>query len=213
MKYYKLITLADTFESLVKESFPKDSKELSTILNNLDELETFKERQEYAELNLDHISSGSSRIAYLTPNKTVIKLAKNKKGLAQNEAEANSKIESKYLNKVLDYSDDYIWIETKYLKSITEKEFEELTDIDFNDFGDCIKYQLRKISSDADMKKPKSFDDIKTKEIFLEISKIGKVNDLMPGDLARISSYGQLSGHPVLLDIGLTKKIFENLYE
>ena len=49
---------------------------------------------EYAEANLQHISSGSSRVIYKSGDKA-IKLAKNDRGVAQNKAEANPKMKSK----------------------------------------------------------------------------------------------------------------------
>jgi hypothetical protein len=35
----------------------------------------------------------------------------------------------------------------------------------------------------------------------------------MPGDLARISSWGTKDGRPVLIDAGLTADVFANFYE
>jgi hypothetical protein len=195
-----------------KESLPENSDNLSTILKNIEKLETYKARKAYAEKNLEHLSSGSSRIVYLTTDKTVIKLAKNDKGIAQNKAEANPKVKSKYINKIIGKAKNYSWIQTAYLDKLTEKEFEEITGINFEDFGDCIKYGLRELSS-SKKKKPSTFDGISKTEIYKEIEKVGKKNSLMGGDFARISSYGVKDGHPVLIDTGLTKQIFESLYE
>ena len=58
---------------------------------------------------------------YLTPEKTILKLAKNDKGIAQNKAESHPKVKSKYINKILAYSKKYTWIETVYLDKMTEK--------------------------------------------------------------------------------------------
>lgn len=215
MNVNKLLKFASMFYSIAKsesEKLPDNSKDLKTILKNLEELETYSSRKKYAEKNLKHLSSGSSRIVYLTPEKTVLKLAKNDKGIAQNKAEANPKKKSKYINKILSHAKHYEWIETSYLDKITEKQFKKMTDLDFDEFGDCVRYALRNISSSS-IEKPESYDDISKTEIFKEIVEIGKKNNLMPGDLARISSFGQKDGHPVLIDAGLTKKIFEEFYE
>jgi len=216
MNIDKILKMASEFESLAateKEELPENSKDLKTVLKNIQNLKTFNARKKYAEKNLKHLSSGSSRIVYLTPKDTIIKLAKNERGLAQNKVESNPKVKSKYLNKILDKASNYSWIQTYYLNKITEKQFKKMIDIDFDDFGDCIKYALRKVSSDKDIDKPDSFDEISKTDFFKDIEKIGKKNDLMPGDLARISSWLTNKEYPILGDAGLTRKIFEEFYE
>jgi hypothetical protein len=197
------------------EELPANSSDLKTVLANLEKLETYAARKKYAEANLEHLSSGSSRITYLTPDKTVIKLAKNDRGLAQNKEEvaANSKCNSKYLNKVLKNVSNYYWIEVPFLDKITEKKFKEMTGIDFDDFGEALRYSLRSISGNTDKEKPSDYEEITKSDLFKEISDIGKKLDLMPGDLARISSWGVKEGNPVLIDCGLTKKVFADHYE
>src|SRR5580698_4736904 len=216
MRPNKLLRFANIFYSLASgEELPANSSDLKTVLANLEKLETYAARKKYAEANLEHLSSGSSRITYLTPDKTVIKLAKNDRGLAQNKEEvaANSKCNSKYLNKVLKNVSNYYWIEVPFLDKITEKKFKEMTGIDFDDFGEALRYSLRSISGNTDKEKPSDYEEITKSDLFKEISDIGKKLDLMPGDLARVSSYGIKDNHPVLADVGLNKKVYEAFYE
>jgi hypothetical protein len=216
MRPNKLLRFANIFYSLATgEELPANSSDLKTVLANLEKLETYAARKKYAEANLEHLSSGSSRITYLTPDKTVIKLAKNDRGLAQNKEEvaANSKCNSKYLNKVLKNVSNYYWIEVPFLDKITEKKFKEMTGIDFDDFGEALRYSLRSISGNTDKEKPSDYEEITKSDLFKEISDIGKKLDLMPGDLARVSSYGIKDNHPVLADVGLTKNVYEAFYE
>jgi hypothetical protein len=216
MRPNKLLRFANIFYSLaIGEELPANSSDLKTVLANLEKLETYAARKKYAEANLEHLSSGSSRITYLTPDKTVIKLAKNDRGLAQNKEEvaANSKCNSKYLNSVLGSSPNYFWIEVPFLDKITEKIFRNITGLDFDDFGEALRYSLRKISGNTNKEKPNEYDKIIKSDLFKELSEIGKELDLMPGDLARISSYGLRDNHPVLADAGLTKKVYEDYYE
>jgi hypothetical protein len=209
----RLLKFANMFCAMATgEEMPSDSKELDTILDNLEHLETHKARKEYAETNLKHFSSGSSRIVYLTPDKTIVKLAANDKGLAQNKAESHPAMKSKYLNPIIKHAKNYAWIETHYREKITEKQFEELTGLNFKDFGEAIRYGLREISGN-DKKKPKHFDDIKDSDIYKEMVKIGKAGSLLGGDLARISSFGIKDNHPILLDAGLSKKVFSDFYD
>lgn len=210
----KILKLANLFQVLAaSEDLPADSKDLKTILKNLEELENYNSRKEYAEKNLKHLSSGSSRIVYLTPEKTILKLAKNDKGIAQNKAESNPKMKSKYLNEVISSAKDNSWMETHYLDKITVKDFEEMTDLKFEDFGDAIRYALKSVSGNTDIKKPKNFDEVEKSEIYKEVKKVGAEFKLMPGDLARISSWGTKDGRPVLIDAGLTKDVFADFYE
>lgn len=210
----KLLRFATMFCSLAAgEVLPADSEDLRTVLSNLEHLETYSARKEYAEANLSHLSSGSSRIVYLTNDKTVIKLAKNDKGLAQNKAEANPEMKSKYTNKILSCAKNNAWIEVPYLEKIHTSQFKKMTGLEFNDFGDAIRYGLKDVSGNSDQEKPKNFEEVAKSDIYREVRDIGEKCKLMPGDIARISSWGTKEGHPVLIDTGLTKDVFADFYE
>lgn len=214
MNANKLLRFANIFYSLAtSEELPADSKDLTVVLANLEKLETYSARKQYAEKNLEHLSSGSSRIVYLTRDRKVVKLAKNDKGLAQNKAEANPKMKSKFLNPILHHAKDYAWIETHYLDKITTKQFEEMTGIAFSDFGEAIRFGLKNVSQNSDQTKPKSFDKVVSSEIYKEMKRVGEQFKLLPGDLARISSWGVKDKHPVLLDAGLTSSVYDSYYE
>src|SRR5882724_41780 len=101
--------------------------ELKSLLNTMEKLDSFSAQKEFAEENFKHLSSGSSRLVYSYSDKIVIKLAKNEKGLAQNKAEANPKMKSKFLNKILDHAKDFSWIKTCLLEKIDAADFEKMT--------------------------------------------------------------------------------------
>lgn len=210
----KLLRFANYFYSLAaKEKLPENSKDLKIILKNIEVLETYNARKKYAEKNLKHLSSGSSRIVYLTDNKTVIKLAKNDRGIAQNKVESNPKMKSSFLNLIINKADNNAWIETHFLDKITEKEFKKMTELDFEDFGNAIRYSLKNVSGNSGKEKPKNFDKVSKSSIYKEIKDIGLKFKLMPGDLARISSWGTKEGRPILIDSGLNKDVFADYYE
>jgi len=210
----KLLRFANMFYSLaVGEELPSDSDDLKVVLSNIEGLETYNARKNYAERNLKHLSSGSSRIVYLTPSKTIIKLAKNDKGIAQNKAEANPEMKSKYLNQIISSSKNDAWLETHYLDKITEKEFEQMTGLKFEDFGDSLRYGLKDVSGNKDIEKPKEFEKVSKTDIYKELRDIGERFKLLPGDIARISSWGTKDGRPILIDAGLTRDIFDEFYE
>jgi len=210
----KLLRFANMFHSLAaSEELPADSKELKTVLSNLAKLETYNARKQYAEKNLTHLSSGSSRIVYLTPGKTIVKVAKNDKGIAQNKAEANPEMKSKFLNEILGHATNYAWIETCYLDKITTKQFEEMTGIPFSDFDEAIRFGLKNVSDNKDLTKPKNFDRVSDSEVYKEMKRVGERFKLMPGDIARISSWGTKDDRPILIDAGLTAQVFADFYE
>jgi hypothetical protein len=210
----KLLRLTSLYYSLASgEELPQDSDNLKTILNNLENLETYEARKKYAEANLKRLSSGSSRLVYLTKNNTVIKLASGDKGIAQNKVEAGPGMKSKYINKILNCAKNYTWIEVPFLEKITEKEFEKMTGINFKDFGEAIRYGLRDISGNSDKEKPAHFNEVSKSDIYKELKDVGERELVMPGDLARISSWGTKDGKPIIIDAGLNKNVFEKYYD
>lgn len=214
MNINKLLRFANLYYSLASsEELPADSKDLKTVLKNISNLETYTARKNYAEKNLKHLSSGSSRIVYLTPEKTIVKLAKNDKGIAQNKAEANPKMRSKFINEILGHAENYSWIETHYLDKISTKDFEKMTGLKFDDFGDSVRYALKNVSGNSDLEKPSGFEKVEKSDIYKEVKKVGQEFKLMPGDLARISSWGTKDGRPILIDAGLTAEVFADYYE
>lgn len=207
MNINKIIALTRLF------AMAAEVKTNEQILKELSSLETFKDRVDYAEKHLEHISSGSSRVIYKLNDKTALKLAKNSRGIAQNKAEANPKMKSKYINKTLEADKNGIWKTSPFLDKITEKEFEEITGINFKDFGNALSYGLKSVSENSEVEKPKHFNEISESEMYKELIKLGKEFDLMPGDMERISSWCKDSEGVKLVDVGLTKKIFEDFYE
>jgi hypothetical protein len=199
---------AQLFYALATEKAP-----LETVLKQLSTLETFKDRVDYAEEHLEHLSSGSSRVIYRLPDGRVLKLAKNERGRAQNKAEGNPKMKSKFINETLKMDPEGQWKISPYLEKITEKEFEKMTGIPFKDFGEAIRYGLREVSGNEDNPKPDNFSEIEKLELYQELVKLGRRFSLLGGDLARISSWGQKDNHPVALDAGLTKDIYDEFYE
>lgn len=215
MSLNNLLKLAESFYSLAlkAEKLPKNSNSLSTILSNVSKLDNFNSRIKYCEKNLKHLSSGSSRIVYLTSNNNVIKLAKNEKGIDQNKSEAKLKTKSKYFNLVSNYDKNFLWIQVPYIDKITENDFKEITSINFKDFGKCIMYGLKKIEENPDIKKPKHFDEISQNSLYKEVVEVGKKYNLLPGDLDRISSWGAKNNIPVVIDCGLTKETYKKHYD
>ena len=105
-------------------------------------METFKSlgshagRNRYAAEHLKRIGSGSSRIVYKIDDEKVLKLAKNDKGISQNETEiqwGNERYFSSILAQTIDSDDKGLWVEMELARKISRPEFKKLVGFDIND--------------------------------------------------------------------------------
>ena len=91
-------------ESLLDEDYPS-----SFNMEHFNSLKSFNQRINYCQEHLQRISSGSSRIVYKIDNTKVLKLSKNKKGLAQTAVEihwGNDSYFGSILADVFHYNED-----------------------------------------------------------------------------------------------------------
>jgi hypothetical protein len=187
-------------------------------------LKSFNQRVKYCEENLKKISSGSARIVYLVDDTKVLKLAKNKKGLVQNEIEASY---SKYndlsdiLAQTFEFDDhNYLWVEMELARKITPKIFKQITGYSFENFCDLLR-----IYNDATNPTrykhthnlPEDFIQESWEDEFMYsmYQYLGNY-DVPVGDLLRLSSYGLVKRNGVdtivLIDYGLDNKTMASYY-
>ena len=127
------------FFELVKEmAYP-----VSFSFEKLKSLKTFKDKKAYIESMLQKIGAGSSRIAYAVDEEKILKLAKNRKGLAQNEVEYNnSSNDLDCLSKVYNFDPEGYWIEAEIAAKCKPSDIKRLYNISFNDLRkficDCV---------------------------------------------------------------------------
>lgn len=139
-------------------------------------------RQGISKERLPVIGIGSGRIVYDLANGYVVKMARNKKGLAQNKAEFRIAAagSSPLIANILSVSMDY-----KYL--IMEKA-EKIRSVE----PVCLFHNVSNL-----------------KELFRKdyFSEFIRNNELLLPDLYRKSSWGIINGRPVLVDYGFTKDV------
>lgn len=118
------------FYELVREmAYPA-----SFSFETLKSLKTFKDKKAYIESILKKIGVGSSRIAYAVDDEKVLKLAKNRKGLAQNEVEFNNSYDDlDCLSKVYNFDPEGYWIEAEIATKCKQSDVKRLYGITFND--------------------------------------------------------------------------------
>lgn len=135
-----------------------------------------------------YIGAGSARKVYDLNNGFVMKIARNIRGIAQNEAEFlifNDEY-SPLLAKVYFVSDDYKYLIMRKADPIkNEKEF-----------LNCFNIKEKK--------------EIRNNEMIKEIH--DKYN-LIWADLYKFTSWGRLNNRCVLIDYGYTKEIYNKYYK
>jgi len=207
--------------------------------------QTFKNRIKYAVSKAQRIGSGSSRVAFVIPyegRNTVLKVAKNLKGLAQNEAEINILDDyvigrSEIVIPLIDYDKDNkrpVWLQTELANQISMKPLLQILRAPSLGFlTDAVKYRLALPDRPKNLKNP---DDLKKRyfdpavwiafggapseqsfEIFNEyVDKLAELkdsSDIELGDLLDNRNWGQFMGKPVVIDLGLSSEIWQKMYK
>lgn len=132
------------------------------------------------------IGSGSGRRVFDLENGYVVKVAKNKKGIAQNEAEFQIALENCQL-----------------FASISQASY---------DFDFVI---MEKAEPLIHFTHVWSYYKVKShRELFRneELQLIFKKHDLLPVDLYKLSNWGMIDNRPVVIDYGFTKLIKKKYY-
>jgi hypothetical protein len=210
-------------ENIIKEDQLEEVYPQSFDMDVFKSLKTFKDRIAYCETHLSRISSGSSRIVYKIDDEKVLKLAKNKKGLAQNEVEIDFSSESvleDVVANVFDYEQNYMWAEMELARPVTKNLFKQITGYDFNeDYYDGLEYYyFNELGNKRfhSVTKPNSYNDMWEDDFMYGIFQYLGNFDVPVGDLKKLSSYGVVKRNGVdkivLIDYGLDKTVLTNYY-
>lgn len=186
---------------------------------------SFAERVRYCEARLPRIAQGSSRIVYKVDNDKVLKLAKNKKGVAQNKVEERLGNSNYYqcFAEVYECDENWLWIEMEYCTKAKKSDFKKIYGIPFEAL--CCMMILQSNNSTGRKYNPYSqykylvdyvwngeYND--TQELFYNVQDyIGSEMLGAVADLCRISSWGINSeGYFVLVDYGLDDDVLSKYY-
>lgn len=186
-----------------------------------------------SSFGLLELGIGSSRIVFDADGGKVIKLARNQRGLEQNRLEATAG-KDPYVHRavasVYDWSDDFAWVVAERLEPLSDSDFkaaESASGVPWSDvrallgLSDKSEYNAtaeeitNKLSSKGE-KVAKSAPDCPRGRDFLEvlIGFLERYKDMLPGDIVKLSSWGvNDKGCLKLLDFGITRKKFEELYK
>lgn len=187
-------------------------------------LKSFNQRVNYCEETLKRISSGSSRIVYMVDDIKVLKLAKNKKGLAQNEIEASY---SQYndlsdvLAQTFEFDEqNYLWVEMELARKVTPNIFKQVTGYSFENFCDLLSIYNDAVNPSKykhNHRLPEDFiQDSWEDEFMYSVYQYLGNYDVPVGDLLRLSSYGLVKRNGVdtivLIDYGVDNKTMASYY-
>jgi mRNA-degrading endonuclease RelE of RelBE toxin-antitoxin system len=219
----KVIITESQLERIQKTDLEEDYPE-SWNIEEFKQLKSFNERIRYCNQHLQRLSSGTSRVVYKIDDEKVLKLAKNKKGLSQNESEVDYGTEI-YLEsitaRIFEYDENYLWVEMELARKMTAGDFKRISGYDFKDYSAALNnlYHGRtnyrkgyKMNVDPDLEQ-KMWDDEFVYDMFQYIGNY----DVPVGDLLRLNSYGivKRDGQDtiVLIDYGLTEDVFDTHYK
>lgn len=175
-------------------------------------IKSFKGKMDYANQQLTRIGSGSGRVVYDIDGEKVLKLAKNTKGIAQNETEAGIgyyRDTQNIVTIVFDSADNNEWLISEKAKKVNETKIKQLTGIP--SLYELFKYLKNFYSSNSDVIK---FLD--NNEFAQELQEFIANYSQQPGDMGRPSTYGEVlrDGQPtiVLTDYGLNDEVYDTYY-
>jgi hypothetical protein len=195
---------------------------------NIDEfkkLKSFNQRIQYCERNLQRISSGTSRIVYKIDDTKVLKLAKNNKGLAQNEIEVGFSEDYMWdgiVAQIFDYDQNNLWVEMELARKVTPKKFFEIIGFFFENYCNAILFheenQKPKTKYSISRSKPNNYDQMwDNNEFMYNIFNVIGSYDFPAGDLCKLNSYGLVNRNGideiVLIDYGLTNDVYDSYYK
>ena len=187
-------------------------------------LTSFAQRINYCTEHLQKLASGSSRVVFKIDDEKVLKLAKNKKGLAQNEVEIDY---SHYdglegiLAKVFDYEENNLWLEMELAVRAKKSDFKKIVGFSFDDYSSALfnheidagnsRIRYGKMDLDKDV-----LDEMWENEFMQDMFDLIGTYGIPSGDLRRVSSYGIVKRNGedtiVLVDYGLTSDVYQDYY-
>lgn len=159
----------------------------------------------YAESFLQDLGEGSSRKAYVLSATKALKIAKNEKGIAQNETELDVFTNPKtkpMVAKIHSYDPGYQWLIADVVRPLQDQsEFEDLTGMSFIGFTNKVQAEIEG-------------EGYTKNKLVIDTANTIRSTNLLMGDVALVDHWGKTpDGRIVLLDYGFTKEVWEKHYK
>lgn len=174
----------------------------------------FARRIRYAKERASKLGSGSSRVAFTIPyegRQTVLKVAKNVKGAAQNEEEAVL-FGDWYLRKLgliipmIDFDEENnqpTWIHTEFATKPKKSDFVKACGADLESlvlYAELTSGRVQRAHKDIS----ELHVDEESELARAMVDFVGDYTHVPTGDLKRLANWGVYNGSPVIIDLGLT---------
>lgn len=185
--------------------------------NTFEQLKQFSQRKQYCDSLLQKIGQGSGRLVYNIDNAYVLKLAKNKKGLAQNKQEVSFIHDGslgssrEFFAEIEGADENGFWNIAEHCRKMTSKEFEQKTGIRFKLFTDYMGWGFGPSPPEGFQE----FVDSETygAELFSCIERTSSDFEIPINDWTRLSSYGiNKKGNVVIVDYGVNNDVIQTYY-
>jgi ribosomal protein S18 acetylase RimI-like enzyme len=195
---------------------------------------SFKSRLAYALERAKKLGTGSSRVATTIEYQgrpTVLKIAKNAKGLAQNSVEADI-LSDGYANQLgiliplIDYDEqnrEPSWIHTELAQKASEKQLcamlgcenlSQLVNIAWAITGRKKYLGTYQQYVDHLQQKGKSEQEIETCTDYAnKLAELNSSFDVELADFARAANWGIYNGTPVIIDVGFNSNVLDQYYK
>ena len=106
-------------------------------------IKSYAGKLRYANERLQKIASGSARVVYKVDDEKVLKIAKNRKGLAQNSVESEYYLDSYDIcAKTFEADPKDYYVEMEFAKKISPSRFKQITGIDIKIIKDYINTKI-----------------------------------------------------------------------
>lgn len=191
---------------------------------------SFAKKIKYAIERSKKIGAGSSRVAFQVEYEgrpTILKIAKNKKGLAQNEKEGDYGLYQMYPDITVpmidrdenDGNHPPMWLHVEKAEKLTEVKFKAITGFSFKDFGNMLMAEESRrvggrLGPDAWIAgiSPDEKTKIENSELYYDVTSLMGNFDILAGDLVRLANWGIYAGHPVIIDLGFSSEVEKQFY-
>ena len=186
-------------------------------------IKSFNGKINYANQYLQRIGSGTGRIVYDIDGEKVLKLARNSKGVAQNETETGAGYYEEnhgIVAIVFDSPEDDSWLIAEKAKKVNEARIKQLTSIpSLSDLFDFLRnYEETSRGRDKILPQDPEIEEFfwNENEFAYALADFIANYNQKAGDMGRPSSYGEVIryGQPtiVLTDYGLNDEVYDTHY-
>lgn len=186
---------------------------------------SFAQRVRYAVARAQKIGTGSSRIAFeieYEGRPTILKIAKNKKGIAQNEYE--SQMLGDYYVKdlgitipMIDYdeeNDEPTWLHVEKAEKMKPTQFKKFFNgMTPDELVHFVKYMTGKYGIKVDEETEKRYEQIfEENEVANSLVDLVGNYDIAAEDFAWKANWGIYKNRPVIIDIGASTQVMSQHY-